>query len=93
MPISKTGIWLTEDGDVVYEKPRGRATQLAAKGGEIGATTRAHIAAQGLTVDLPEADEPDKPQKDVTVETATEPDAVETGDLQAKPARKASKKG
>lgn len=91
MPVSDTGIWLTDDGDVVYKQPRGRATQLVAKGGEIGAAARSRIAALGLDVDLPEPDATDRPQKAVTVETATEPEAVETADLQAKSARKAKK--
>lgn len=83
MPIHETGVWLTDDGEVVYEQPKGGSTVLIAKGGEVSAADKQRLAAYGLDdVNLPAEDVDDKP--------AEEPEAVKSEDVQ--PAKKAPAK-
>lgn len=83
MAISETGIWETEDGEVVYELPRGRATQIVAKGSEIGSAAKSRLAVLGVTV------EDDEPKADA--DTVNEDDQAEP--VKSTTARKSSRKG
>lgn len=90
---SDTGLWLTEDGKVVTERPRGAATQLVRPGGRVTSAVQARIDSLSADPDAPAVSaaaalgnpEPGEP-------VTSEPDAVSTDDVQARPARKAAKK-
>lgn len=72
MPISETGIWIDDaSGEVVFEQPRGRSTQIVAKGSEINKTARAHLERIGFAGELP-GDEPDQADEPVS-EPVAEP--------------------
>lgn len=86
MPTHPTGVWLTDDGEVVYEQPEGGATQLVAKAGEVSKAVRSRLEALDLTdVDLPPEVDAEAPE-----EPADKPEAVDTED--AAPVKKAAKR-
>lgn len=93
MPKSDSGVWVTEEGDVVYERPRGRGTQLVAPGGEVSAAARSRVEAHGLEANLPpeDASAPEAEKAEAPdVETADAP-PVDTAAVSVKRARKAVK--
>lgn len=86
MAISETGVWLTDDGEVVTEQPKGRATQLVSKGGEISKAAQQYAANHGVSIPTGEekpdedgkSDDKPKRSKKAATETAVTSDVVET---------------
>lgn len=63
MPIHDTGLWLTEDGEVVTSAPSGGSTMIVAKGGEIGPQHKARLDRLGYSLnDEGEAVAPEEPE-------------------------------
>lgn len=89
MPTHDTGVWLTDDGEVVYEQPKGGSTVLIAKGGEVSAADKQRLAAYGLEdVNLPAEDDADEAPAEEPAED--EPETVKSEDV--KPAKKPAKR-
>lgn len=87
MPISTTGVWIDDaSGEVVFEQPRGRGTQLVAKGSEISKAARTR--AQSLGATIPDDHEPAAATAEKTGDAA---DAVTTEDVAPAKAKRSAK--